>query len=287
MMEESDKITIAGLAARNEQLTSDLFEVNERLKEAELSKSHFISNITNEILNPFSSILALSENILHLGKTEMEQAKKMAALIHKEAFHLDFQLKNIFAAAMIEAGVDNLMPVSVDLIGLVRDAIHFFEQEITQKQLKIDLQIEDQEEAGLLQSFLTDEVRLELIIKNLLSNAIKFSQDNGRIKILTGIREKKFTLIIRDFGKGIQKEEYKVIFDRFKQLDQSTSTLNTGQGLGLSIVKAYILSFGGKIELETPEDGGMEVKIELAELNLSDEEYGRLDDFLWNNEEKF
>ncbi len=286
-MEESDKIAIAALTAGNEQLTSELYEVNRRLREAELFKSHFISNMTNEILNPFASILALSENILSLEETEMEQAKKMALLIHREAFHLDFQLKNVFAAAMIEAGVDNIMPVSVNLVNLVQEAVHFFGQEIRQKQLDIDLQIENKEGSRLLQSFITDEGRLELIIRNLLSNAIKFSDHGGRIEISAGIQDENFKLSVRDFGKGIHQDECKMIFDRFKQLDQSTNTLNTGQGLGLSIVSAYLLSFGGNIGLEAPEGGGLKVTVEMGELSIADGECGSLDDFLLNSEEKF
>ncbi len=286
-MEEPDKTMIAGLTAENKQLTSELFEVNERLKEAEAFKSHFISNITNEIVNPFASILALSEDILSLESTEMEQAKKMAALIHKEAFHLDFQLKNVFAAAMIEAGAGQIMPVSVNLIDLLQQAIHFFRQEIDQKQLEIDLQVKDQEEPGLVRSFLTDAGRIELIVKNLLSNAIKFSNHRGKIAVSAETKRKKLTLIVRDFGKGIPQEETKHIFDRFKQLDQSTNTLNTGQGLGLSIVGALIADLDGNIALATPEDGGLEVKLEIGELSLADEECGSLDDFLLDREEKF
>jgi len=286
MNESADQVTIANLTARNELLTSRLFEVNEQLKESEAFKSHFISNITNEILNPFSSILALSENIRNLEETDMEQAKKMAVLIHQEAFHLDFQLKNIFAAAMVEAGLDDLIPVSVNLIGLVEQAIHFFWYEIKHKQLEINFQIEENDEKELLKSFLTDKIKLELIVKNLLSNAIKFSHPNGEIQIVAGIQEKKFGLNIRDFGKGIPPEKYKVIFDRFKQLDERINSLNTGQGLGLSIVKAYIHGLDGKIELDTPEDGGFEVRIELAELSQPDE-CGNLDDFLFNSDEKF
>lgn len=285
MNESAGKGAIAHLKSLNEQLTSELFEVNQRLKESETFKSHFISNVTNEILNPFSSILALSENIRNLGKADMDQAKKMAGLIHQEAFQLDFQLKNIFAAAMIESGLDDLMPVSVNLIDLVRQAIRFFDCETERKQLEIDLTIESHDQK-LLKAFVTDEPKLELIVKNLLSNAIKFSPQKGKIQVLAGMKNQKFILKICDFGKGIPQEEYKIIFNRFKQLDQSIHSFNTGQGLGLSVVKAYLLAFNGNIELENPEKGGLKVTIELPELSIPDE-YDDLDNFLLNNEEKF
>jgi len=285
MNESSDKSIIAELRLLNGQLSSELFEVNQRLKESEAFKSHFISNITNEILNPFSSILALSENITSLGKEEIEQAKRMARLIHQEAFQLDFQLKNIFAAAITEAGLDGLRPVSVNPADLIRKAIRFFEQETRRRQLELELKTDDRV-PGKQGMFLTDELKLELIVKNLLSNAIKFSPPNGKIELLLTIDEGRLNLIIRDFGKGIPQQEYKAIFDRFKQLDESIHTENTGQGLGLSIVKAYLLVLEGTIELSNPDEGGLKVMIGLPELCLPDPE-DDLGGFLFNTEERF
>ncbi|MEL7587682.1 MAG: HAMP domain-containing sensor histidine kinase [Prolixibacteraceae bacterium] len=283
MNESTDKATIAGLTAMNKELTSELFEVNRRLKESEAFKSHFISNITNEILNPFSSILALSENITNLNDADIKQARKMGGLIHREAHQLNFQMKNIFAAAMIEAGLDKLIPGSVNVADLADRAVHFFSFEISRKQLATDLQIE--EHSGV-RSFVTDEAKLDLIVKNLLSNAVKFSPPKGVIKIRLGIEEGRLKLTVRDFGPGIPEEEYKVIFDRFRRLDQSISSLNTGQGLGLSIVNAYLLELNGIISLDSPSGGGFEVMIDLPELVRPDEG-DDLGDFLLNSEEKF
>jgi len=87
-----------------QKLTKQLKEVNGRLEESESLKSHFISNITNEIINPFAAILGLSRNILDVKKEDWNKVISMVQMIHSEAFHLDFQLKNIFAAAKLEAG---------------------------------------------------------------------------------------------------------------------------------------------------------------------------------------
>lgn len=85
-------------------LTEELKQVNKKLEESEALKSHFISNITNEIINPFTSILGLSKTILAVKKEDWKKVISMVSLIHTEAFNLDFQLKNIFVAAKIEAG---------------------------------------------------------------------------------------------------------------------------------------------------------------------------------------
>ena len=87
-----------------QELNDELRKVNRKLEDSEALKSHFISNITNEIINPFASILALSKNILSVDKENWKKVITMVSLIYSEAFNLDFQLRNIFVAAKLEAG---------------------------------------------------------------------------------------------------------------------------------------------------------------------------------------
>ena len=106
------------LRKENDELLRSIQKVNEKLQDSERFKGHFISNITNEIVNPFSSVLALAENIRHLNESEIGVAHRLADLIYEEAFHLDFQLKNIFAAAMIEAGNGGSIILTASIAGL-------------------------------------------------------------------------------------------------------------------------------------------------------------------------
>ncbi|MFP4048152.1 MAG: hypothetical protein ACLFT4_10400, partial [Bacteroidales bacterium] len=76
------------------QLNDQLKRVNKKLEDSEALKSHFISNITNEIINPFSSIIGLARNIMSLGKADWKQVKSMVSMIYYEAFNLNFQLRN-------------------------------------------------------------------------------------------------------------------------------------------------------------------------------------------------
>jgi len=92
MKEKTDALN--ELKSLNEKLKI----VNKKLEESEAMKTHFISNITNEIVNPFASILGLSKNILSVNKENWKKVFSMVAMIHTEAFSLDFQLKNVFAS---------------------------------------------------------------------------------------------------------------------------------------------------------------------------------------------
>ena len=120
-------------------LNEELRVVNKKLEESESLKSHFISNITNEIVNPFTSIIGLSRTILDVDKENWKKVISMVALIHSEAFHLDFQLRNIFVAAKIEAGEINPEFVNADLRNLLDGVVGNFKHEAKKKRCRINL----------------------------------------------------------------------------------------------------------------------------------------------------
>ncbi len=274
------------LQTRIDELSENLYEVNKKLQKAEAFKGHFISNITNEIINPFASILALSENIQSLKAENMDKARQMAALINNEAFHLDFQLKNIFAAAAIESGKEFVTCSPVNLQELLKSVIGYFKKQIDSKQIQVVFDLEDLSGEELAKSFATDGVKVEMILKNLLSNAIKFSHAGGEIKFKLSIVESGLEILVQDFGKGVPEEYRDQIYDRFKQVDERINSINSGHGLGLSIVKSYCTMLDGKLDLQFPADGGTKVFIELPVASVVDQE-DDLSDFMIDIGEKF
>ncbi len=283
-LEDSEKSN-SELLARIDELSGKLYDVNKKLKEAEAHKGHFISNITNEIINPFASILALSENILKLDDESMDKAKKMAGLINSEAFHLDFQLANIFAAAMIESGKELINYSSVNLNELMTLVVVYFDKQIEAKQVQVELQLEDNSN-GNAEAFVTDNKKVEVIFKNLLSNAVKFSYAGGKVEFKLVVSNTGLQLSVRDYGKGVPEEHRKEIYDRFKQVDERINSINSGHGLGLSIVKSYCMLLEGKLAIHFPADGGTEVLVELPFADLTDQ-YDDLSDFIIDVGEKF
>jgi len=132
---------ISNLKAENEELVRSLYKVNEKLHDSEKLKGHFISNITNEIVNPFASVLALAENIRELKEGEIEYAHRLAELIYEEAFHLDFQLKNIFAAALIEAGTEESKLSNISLPDMAEYIWQYFNSQLKKKEITLLIEI--------------------------------------------------------------------------------------------------------------------------------------------------
>lgn len=248
------------------QITEQLKVVNKKLSESEALKSHFLSNITNEIVNPFASILGLSRNILAVEECNCTKVKKMAGLIFNEAFDLDFQLKNIFSAAKIEAGEFLPEISSVDIRELISTEIDNFKFKLDEKHISLDIKfsVNNNEVIDNI-IFKTDSEKVSLIITNLLDNSIKYSNAGGKIEIKINVTDNILQLSVKDYGIGINKEDLQIIFDRFKRVDSSINSINRGHGLGLSIVKAIIDLFEGNIEVSSIKNKNSLFIVELPE----------------------
>ncbi|HZJ74402.1 MAG TPA: HAMP domain-containing sensor histidine kinase [Perlabentimonas sp.] len=244
---ERNKATVKDLKLLNDELKT----VNSKLEESEALKSHFISNITNEIINPFTSILGLSRAILSVDKENWKKVISMVAMIHSEAFTLDFQFRNIFVAAKIEAGEIFPEIVNTEVINVIESVIDSFKFEARRK--KVRIQFNQNIEMVQSDSFLfkTDPEKLKLILVNLLSNAINFSLETGIVEVKAEIIDENLVVSVRDHGVGISKENQKIIFDRFKRLDSGINSINRGHGLGLSVNKAMLEMLNGTMQIES------------------------------------
>ena len=95
-----------------------------------------------------------------------------------------------------------------------------------------------------------------------MSNAIKFSKPNGEIKVTLSFEDCLY-ISVTDNGIGIAQENLNKIFDKFTQLDTSFSRKNEGSGIGLSIVKSFVLLHNGKISVKSELNKGTSFLIEL------------------------
>lgn len=249
-----------------QKLNDELHKVNKKLEESEALKSHFISNITNEIINPFASILALSKNILSVEKENWKKVFSMVSLIYSEAFNLDFQLRNIFVAAKIEAGEIFPEILNVDVKQLLDSVVDSFKYQSKKKKIDIDLQFDIPATEEKPFFFKTDAEKFRLIVSNLVSNAVKFSSENSKVIIKTWLNKNHLQVSVKDFGTGISNENQKIIFDRFRRLDSGINSINRGHGLGLSINKALLDLLSGEIEIESEPGSGANFIVTLPEI---------------------
>ena len=115
-----------------------LIEMNERLERSESLKSNFLSNIRNEINNPLNAIMGLAGQLAIIGAGN-EEIATLTSLIGAEATNLDFQLRNIFMAAELEAGEVSPRCVKVHIAKALRDLIDSFLHSAAKKNVSLIL----------------------------------------------------------------------------------------------------------------------------------------------------
>ncbi len=248
-------------AIQNQQdLQKQLSNVNKKLEEAEAFKSHFIARISNEIINPFTTIITIADNLLKSDLQEKAETRRMVEHIYNEAFFLDFQLRNLFTAAKIEAGEIEKEIVITQPLSLIDTCVESFEQEFERKGLTLDKQVMPANK----KQFKTDPGKVKLIMTNLISNAIKYSKEKSRIDMKADISNSVLYFSIENTGDQISDEQREVIFDRFRQLDTRIHSLNPGSGIGLSICKELTETLDGSIVSKNT-DRGMKFTVKIPE----------------------
>jgi hypothetical protein len=134
----------------------------------------------------------------------------------------------------------------------LKNLYNFFKPEVEQKGLIFSLNNSlSHQEASVK----TDNEKVEAIFTNLIKNAVKFTSQ-GSIEFGCEKKGKHFEFYVKDTGEGIPENKKEIIFDRFRQVNESITRNYEGSGLGLSISKNYVEMLGGEIWLESEEGKG-------------------------------
>ncbi len=262
-------------------LTKTIQNLNIKLQNTETFKTHFISNITNELINPFTSIIGLSKIILSVKKEEWKKVISMVALIHSEAFLLEFQLKNLFTAAKIEAGIETLHPVKLEVKNFIDNIEEIFLVESRKNNISIKYEFQNKSKN---EYFVTDPEKLKIILTNIIQNAMKFSFQESEVKVFCEQNSNHLIFKIRDEGVGISKDKFNVIFDRFERLNNNINSINHGQGIGLSVSVSLLDLLGGEISLSSKENKGSEFIFKIPEIQINVDDIAITDGELFFND---
>ncbi len=235
------------------QLASVLNDMAQNLDEQEKRRKEFISNISHDIRSPLTSMKGFLEAIID-GTIPEEKKEKYINIVLEETERLTRLANNILDINRLEdTENDQSRDIKFDINSLIRRVIISFETRIINKSLDIKISFVDKE------TFVFADIeKIQRVVYNLIDNAIKFSEHNKNIFITTKEKANKVFVSIKDEGPGISEEEQKRVFDRFYKSDYSRGKDKKGSGLGLSIVKDFILSQGESIELKSVVNKGSE-----------------------------
>ncbi|MCD4698039.1 MAG: PAS domain S-box protein, partial [Bacteroidales bacterium] len=242
------------------QRTKELEEINIQLKEAKNKaeksdklKSAFLSNMSHEIRTPMNAIIGFSELLKESGNTDDTQNEYIDIIVNKGNLLLNI-INDIIDISRVEANELELNESECNIGNLIDELyLSFNKTKELAKKSHIELKIAHPDTNGDIVVF-SDTNRLKQILSNLVHNAIKFTH-KGSVEVsysIIGTEEnKKLKFCVKDTGIGIPGEKLDIVYNRFQQVDDSSTREFGGTGLGLTISKKLVELLGGNIGIES------------------------------------
>src|SRR3989454_10765504 len=252
---------VTNLFLREVTLRIDLEKANERLRELDRLKSEFFANVSHELRTPLTLILAPAASLSRESHGRLETGQRtLVETIHRNATRLLQLINDLLLLAKLESGEPHIDRVPVDVgasLGRIADEAQAFAE-------SLDLRLELQVGAGGPFTWNGDERHLDRIVLNLISNACKFSRQGGTVKVAVGSDREGIWITVADQGIGIAPHDLDRIFDRFVQVESSSTRRFQGTGIGLSIVKQLVTLHGGRIVVESEPGKGSTFIVHLS-----------------------
>ncbi|MCF6157269.1 MAG: HAMP domain-containing protein [wastewater metagenome] len=236
----------------------------DRLKELDLMKSEFISNISHNLKTPLTAIREANELMLDEVAGQVSESQiKLLNIMKESTYRLSMMINDILDISRVEAGLMRYNFQYANIDHIIRKSIS--ELSFLAERKNISFNYTD---SASIPEVLLDRVKIAQVIDNIFSNAIKFTPLGGTITIkATEIKGSDFShnmrggnqintvrslvqISISDTGIGIPVEYHKKIFDKFQQVDTKGKSSMKGTGLGLFIARQIIVDHGGDIWVE-------------------------------------
>lgn len=231
-----------------------------RLAEAaSRAKSDFIANMSHEIRTPLNGVIGMARALSRADLPSREKEQSLLLVESGEALRV--LLNDMLDLSKIEAGKLTIDVRPFALRPMLEGVTRLFEPAAAAKGLTVSLEIAP----GLAGTWIGDEARIRQVLSNLVSNAVKFTSTGGLVVSaaasdgstapgsVAGLR-----LAVADTGPGIDPAQMDRLFQKFVQLDESSTRRHGGTGLGLALCADLTSLMEGEIQVRRAPGGGME-----------------------------
>ncbi|HWA33671.1 MAG TPA: ATP-binding protein, partial [Cyclobacteriaceae bacterium] len=246
---DGDKNRVAILfhdVSEQRRIQLNLQDVNARLRNLDILKTDFFSNVSHEFRTPLTLMLNPLEQIINRRETQLD-SEDLAHLkmVYRNGLRLRKLVNMLLDFFRIESGRIQARFVETDLSEFTADIASNFRTTIEAAGLKFTVK-----KLSPPRKAYVDRDMWEKIILNLLSNAFKFTH-KGSITVSISSVGNKLQLKVRDTGIGIAHEDIPKLFERFVRIDGAKGRTNEGSGIGLALVKELVILHGGTIDVES------------------------------------
>lgn len=262
------EVSLSTWSYKNEPYFSAIIQDIRDRKEAEAARTQFLSNISHDLRTPLSVVIGSAQM---LESAPLEGAHRIRLKRLQQASNVLFNLVNdVLDWSKIEAGEIDFEHEPVNLADIFETIVTVMGEVAEEKGIALTCD----RAADLPEYVIGDAARIQQILFNLVGNAIKFT-DEGEVGISASkvapheADNVRLRIEVRDTGVGISSEGQELLFQRFSQVDKSSTRRFQGTGLGLSIVKQLAELMGGGV--------GVESKLGVGSTFWVEVELGRLD----------
>lgn len=236
--------------------------------EIERLRLEFFANLSHELRTPLNLIFGSLQTIDLLEKDLLNnnsRLKKYIEIISQNSKRLLKLVNNLIDSTKFDCGYYEYEPKNYDIVHFIENIAMSVAEFAKQNDITLTFDTNVEEKVMAF-----DLEKLERTMLNLLSNSIKYNNSPGKIDVILKDCNETFNITVKDSGIGIPNDKLKVIFERFKQVENRLRKRSEGSGIGLSLVKDLVKIQGGTIEVKSEVGVGSEFTIKLPVKVLSD-----------------
>ena len=232
----------------------------DKLKELDRMKVAFFNNVTHELRTPLTMILAPLEGLLeeNVGALSSEQ-KDFLRPIWRNALKLLKLINDLLDLAKLDEKHLRLSITRTSMVELLEEVVEYSRPLAWRKKIEVELKIHES-----VDDLYLDLDKIERSVINLVSNALKFTENGGRLEISYESSETEVQVEFKDTGIGIPEDELEQIFERFSQVDNTSTRRFGGTGIGLALAREMVELHGGRISVSSFEGEGTSFYIHLT-----------------------
>ena len=257
ILDSKYNLTIASDITDSVKNKRELIHAKEKAEESDRLKSAFLATMSHELRTPLNHVIGFSDMIPDM--TDDETIREFSKLINQSGSNLLNIIEDIFDLAMIEQSTIKIRQQEIFIRDIFLELKNQLQDVITKSHKNESIQLDYKFDSNLAtKKIITDKPKVMQVMTNIIKNAVKFT-NKGRIALsLTLEKNSYLSLNIKDTGIGIPKDKIEIIFDFFRQVDDSHTRKHDGIGIGLAISQKIAIAMGGEIKVKSEPNVGSE-----------------------------